>query len=92
LGLRTLCIAQKKLTEDEFETFDNLLRGARTALDQREEKLQLAYEAVERNVTLLGVTAVEDKLQEGVPETFIALRQAGIKVTYLEILKIPNFV
>ena len=61
-------------------TFDNLLKSARTALEDREEKLQLTYEAIERNLTLLGVTAVEDKLQEGVQETIVALRLAGIKV------------
>ena len=44
--------------------------------------LQLAdaFDMIERNITLLGATAVEDRLQEGVPETIEALRDAGIKV------------
>ena len=50
--------------------------------------LQLAdaFDMIERNITLLGATAVEDRLQEGVPETIEALRDAGIKVGSAEML------
>ncbi len=41
---------------------------------------------IERDVTILGVTAVEDKLQDGVPETIMAMREAGIQVLYSSIL------
>ena len=46
--------------------------------------IQLAevYNDVEQQLTLLGATAVEDKLQDGVPETILALRGAGIKVRH----------
>jgi len=50
------------------------------ALDRRAQKLVDCYNAIERNLTLLGVTGIEDKLQDGVPEAIAALRQAGLKV------------
>lgn len=44
-------------------------------------QLTEAYSAVENDLTVLGATAVEDKLQDGVPDTIRALRQAGIQVS-----------
>lgn len=41
------------------------------------------YNGIENELDLLGVTAVEDKLQDGVPETIEALRDAGIQVQYI---------
>ena len=35
---------------------------------------------IEVNLELIGATAIEDKLQDGVPESIEKLRQAGIKV------------
>ena len=43
-------------------------------------QLARAYNKIEKGLTLLGATAVEDKLQQGVPETITALSDAGIKV------------
>lgn len=36
-----------------------------------------------QNLTLLGATAIEDKLQEGVPETIANLAKADIKIWIL---------
>ena len=44
----------------------------------------MAYDKIETQLTLLGATGVEDKLQVGVPQTICALREAGIKVKYSE--------
>ena len=38
---------------------------------------------VESGLTLMGATAIEDKLQDGVPEILADLREAGIKVWML---------
>jgi phospholipid-translocating ATPase len=38
---------------------------------------------IERNLILLGATALEDKLQDGVPETISDLHRAGIKIWML---------
>ncbi|ELU14116.1 hypothetical protein CAPTEDRAFT_203466 [Capitella teleta] len=83
LGLRTLVIAQRELTSAEFKEFDTMLHAARKSLENREGKLQTVYDQVERKMTLLGATAVEDRLQDGVPETISALREAGIQVWVL---------
>lgn len=37
-------------------------------------------ETIERDLTLLGSTAIEDRLQDGVPEAIADLKRAGIKV------------
>lgn len=83
LGLRTLAIAERELSPAEFKEYDAMLWEARKALENREGKLSSVYDIVERKMTLLGATAVEDKLQEGVPETITALRDAGIQIWVL---------
>ncbi|XP_014638638.1 PREDICTED: probable phospholipid-transporting ATPase IF isoform X1 [Ceratotherium simum simum] len=82
-GLRTLCIAYRQLTSKEYEDIDRRLFEARTALQQREEKLADVFQFIEKDLVLLGATAVEDRLQDKVPETIEALRMAGIKVWVL---------
>lgn len=52
-------------------------------MGDREEKLDAIYEEIERDMSLIGVTAVEDKLQDGVPATIANLILAGIKVWVL---------
>ncbi|XP_022095115.1 probable phospholipid-transporting ATPase IF isoform X2 [Acanthaster planci] len=83
LGLRTLCFAKRELSYSEYENFHDQLQEASTALESREEKLTQVFNDVEQELHLLGATGVEDKLQDGVPETIEALRIAGIKVWVL---------
>ncbi|XP_020907982.1 probable phospholipid-transporting ATPase IF isoform X2 [Exaiptasia diaphana] len=82
-GLRTLAIAQREFTEEEYLDADAKLTKAQQAINDREEQLATVYDEVERDLHLLGATAVEDKLQDGVPETIEAMREAGIKVWVL---------
>ncbi|XP_029794599.1 probable phospholipid-transporting ATPase IF [Suricata suricatta] len=82
-GLRTLCMAYKRLTSKEYEAINRRLFEARTALQQREEKLADVFHFIEKDLILLGATAVEDRLQDRVRETIEALRMAGIKVWVL---------
>ncbi|XP_078802199.1 putative phospholipid-transporting ATPase IF isoform X10 [Oryzias latipes] len=82
-GLRTLVVACRHFSPEEYMDVDKRLTAARTALQQREEKLQEAFDFIERDLQLLGATAVEDKLQDKVQETIEALRLAGIKVWVL---------
>jgi len=49
-------------------------------LDNREEKIEAVCDEVERELRLLGATAIEDRLQDGVPETIADLKVAGIKI------------
>jgi len=82
-GLRTLVIASRDLTDTEFEEWKNKYEAASTSLTERSAKLRQAASLIECHLNLLGATGIEDKLQEGVPETIEALRQAGIKVWVL---------
>ena len=52
-------------------------------MDRRDEKVSIAYEEIEKNFKLLGTTAIEDKLQDGVPECIERLTSAGIKIWVL---------
>uniref|UniRef100_A0A8C6TYP7 Phospholipid-transporting ATPase n=1 Tax=Neogobius melanostomus TaxID=47308 RepID=A0A8C6TYP7_9GOBI len=82
-GLRTLVVACRHFSPEQYTEVDRRLNAARTALQQREEKLQEAFNFIERDLQLLGATGVEDKLQDKVQETIEALRLAGIKVWVL---------
>uniref|UniRef100_A0A8C8S2B9 Phospholipid-transporting ATPase n=1 Tax=Pelusios castaneus TaxID=367368 RepID=A0A8C8S2B9_9SAUR len=82
-GLRTLCVAYKKFTCKEYESVCRLLENAKLSLQDREKKLAEAYEQIERDLILLGATAVEDQLQEKAADTIEALQKAGIKVWVL---------
>lgn len=82
-GLRTLCVAYRKFTPEEYQEIDQRLHYARTALQQREERLADVFNLIERDLEILGATGVEDKLQDKVQETIEALRLAGIKVWVL---------
>uniref|UniRef100_A0A3Q3E4Q7 Phospholipid-transporting ATPase n=1 Tax=Labrus bergylta TaxID=56723 RepID=A0A3Q3E4Q7_9LABR len=82
-GLRTLVVACRHFRPEEYIDVDRRLNAARTALQQREERLQEAFSYIEKDLHLLGATGVEDKLQDKVQETIEALRLAGIKVWVL---------
>uniref|UniRef100_A0A452IYS8 Phospholipid-transporting ATPase n=1 Tax=Gopherus agassizii TaxID=38772 RepID=A0A452IYS8_9SAUR len=82
-GLRTLALAYKSLTEEHFKEWFKILQEENTSLDSRNEHLAAAYEEIEKDMMLLGATAVEDKLQEGVTETIASLSLANIKIWVL---------
>ncbi|KAH3902879.1 probable Probable phospholipid-transporting ATPase DRS2 [Saccharomycodes ludwigii] len=82
-GLRTLCIAVRDIPQNEYSTWKEIYDKASTTLDNRSEKLDNAAELIEKNLYLLGATAIEDKLQEGVPETIQTLQEAGINIWIL---------
>lgn len=82
-GLRTLCIAQRELGEEEYQRWNKEHEIAAAAIQDREDKLEQVSDAIERELTLLGGTAIEDRLQEGVPDTIALLAEAGIKLWVL---------
>ncbi|KAJ0989094.1 hypothetical protein J5N97_007450 [Dioscorea zingiberensis] len=83
-GLRTLILAYRQLDEAEYETFNRKFIEAKNSVSaDRDEKVDEAAEMIERELILLGATAVEDKLQKGVPECIDKLAQAGIKLWVL---------
>ncbi|XP_074651966.1 phospholipid-transporting ATPase ID-like isoform X2 [Tubulanus polymorphus] len=82
-GLRTLCLAYKDINEAEFEVWKKKYHTASTSLVDREDKLDEVYEEIEQGMLLLGATAIEDKLQDGVPEAIARLAMADIKIWVL---------
>ena len=82
-GLRTLCLAKKDIDPAYFEIWKERLHEASTSLENREEKVDACYEEIEQNLVLIGATAIEDKLQDGVPQTIANLANAGIKLWVL---------
>uniref|UniRef100_A0A8C9UBL4 Phospholipid-transporting ATPase n=1 Tax=Serinus canaria TaxID=9135 RepID=A0A8C9UBL4_SERCA len=82
-GLRTLCIAKKVMSDAEYAEWLNHRFLAETSIDNREDLLLESAMRLETKLTLLGATGIEDRLQEGVPDTIQALRKAGIKIWML---------
>lgn len=82
-GLRTLVVAAKDLAGGELDEWQRMYEDASTSLTDRSSKLRQTASFCECNLNLLGATGIEDKLQEGVPETIESLREAGIKVWVL---------
>lgn len=52
-------------------------------MENREEKVNDTYEEIEKKLILIGATAIEDKLQDGVPQCIERLARAGIKIWVL---------
>ncbi|KAJ5122948.1 hypothetical protein N7448_009045 [Penicillium atrosanguineum] len=82
-GLRTLCVADKLLSEDEYHAWAREHDIAAAAITDREEKLEKVSSEIEQDLTLIGGTAIEDRLQDGVPDTIQLLADAGIKLWVL---------
>ena len=82
-GLRTLMLSYRILDNSEYESWKKELDKASTTSENRAEKIADIQEEIEVDLKLLGATGIEDKLQEGVPQTIEALRRAGIKVWVL---------
>ncbi|KAI1094652.1 phospholipid-translocating P-type ATPase [Rostrohypoxylon terebratum] len=83
-GLRTLCLAVREIPEQEFQEWHSIFERAQTTIGgTRADELDKAAEIIEHDFYLLGATAIEDRLQDGVPETIHTLQQANIKVWVL---------
>ncbi|OXB83803.1 UNVERIFIED_CONTAM: hypothetical protein H355_003015 [Colinus virginianus] len=82
-GLRTLCFAVAEISESDYQEWLNVYHRASTAIQNRALKLEESYELIEKNLQLLGATAIEDKLQDKVPETIETLMKADIKIWIL---------
>ncbi|XP_076956043.1 putative phospholipid-transporting ATPase 9 [Bidens hawaiensis] len=83
-GLRTLILAYRELTEEEYKEFNEKFTKAKNSVSaDRDDLIDEATEEIEKDLILLGATAVEDKLQKGVPECIDKLAQAGIKIWVL---------
>jgi phospholipid-transporting ATPase len=86
-GLRVLVIGYKEISDKEFMKFSDKFDKIRTnkAIKQKskESELDKLFDDMEKNLLLIGCTAIEDKLQDGVPETIGLLREADINIWML---------
>jgi hypothetical protein len=82
-GLRTLCIAERVLDPAQYRAWNARFQKASLSFNGRKTKLDLLAEEIEVDLELLGATGIEDKLQDGVPDTIESLLEAGIKVWVL---------
>ncbi|XP_076273311.1 ATPase phospholipid transporting 8A1 isoform X3 [Rhynchophorus ferrugineus] len=82
-GLRTLCCAVAELRKSDYEDWKQSYHRACCSIQHREEKIEEAANLIERRLKLIGATAIEDKLQEGVPEAIATLLKADINIWVL---------
>ncbi|XWW96555.1 hypothetical protein V2A60_004532 [Cordyceps javanica] len=82
-GLRTLLFAQKDISEQDYCAWKKVYDDATTSLVNRQEMIESAGDILEQAFSLVGASAIEDKLQKGVPETIEKLRRANIKIWML---------
>jgi len=82
-GLRTLVVAKKTLTNEQYKDFEQRYNAAKLSVVNRGAQVAAVVESLQRDMTLLCVTGVEDRLQDNVRPTLEMLRNAGIKVWML---------
>jgi len=82
-GLRTLCLAVAIIPKAQYEEWNKRWTVASAAINNREEQIDEVAMSIETNLTLIGATAIEDKLQDQVPETIEKLLEANIHVWML---------
>ncbi|CAD8170934.1 unnamed protein product [Paramecium octaurelia] len=83
IGLRTLVLSKRKLEKQEYQEWHKRYQQATQLIENREEKMQVLQDELEKNYEILGATAIEDKLQQDVADTIAAIKAAGIKVWVL---------
>lgn len=82
-GLRTLFMAKRELTSDEYEEWNEKFQDAANTIKDRDARMEEINSKIEKGLTLIGSSAIEDNLQEDVKQTLVALKQAGIKIWVL---------
>jgi phospholipid-translocating ATPase len=82
-GLRTLLYGYRFLSEDEYTVWKKGYLDATTSLVDRQQLIEESGDLIEQDLELSGATAIEDKLQQGVPEAIEKLRRAKIKMWML---------
>jgi magnesium-transporting ATPase (P-type) len=78
-GLRVLLVATKELSEEEFDKFSNDYYQANQNINNRAVAVEEVVSEIEKDLKLLGATAIEDRLQDKVPETIDYILQSGIR-------------
>jgi len=82
-GLRTMVFAQKYITEAEYQNWKRVWDEAHSSLTKRDEKMRKAADLLETDMEFIGISGVEDRLQDDINVTLESLRNAGIKIWML---------
>lgn len=82
-GLRTLFVAERIIPRDEFDQWFKYVKEHKVLTSGREKALAEDNEKIERDMTLIGSTAIEDRLQDEVGDTIRFMKRTGIKVWVL---------
>lgn len=82
-GLRTLLFIEKIISEEEYTDWMFEYQNASMSLENRDQKIELVAKKMEKDFELVGSTAIEDKLQDGVSDTIKMIKRAGIKLWVL---------
>uniref|UniRef100_A0A8C6YHH1 Phospholipid-transporting ATPase n=1 Tax=Naja naja TaxID=35670 RepID=A0A8C6YHH1_NAJNA len=82
-GYRTLCVAYKEIPPAAYKVLEAQIKEATVALHNREARMAKVFDDIEKDMRLIGSTAVEDKLQDFAAETIEALHAAGMKIWVL---------
>jgi magnesium-transporting ATPase (P-type) len=79
-GFRTLVIGMKEISAGDYARFEKLHTSLQSSTSEfKDRQLTQLYQKMEQNILYLGSTAIEDKLQEGVPETIANILAAEIR-------------
>ncbi|KAI1295658.1 putative phospholipid-transporting ATPase IIB [Halotydeus destructor] len=82
-GLRTLVVARKFLSEEQYADFESRYSQAKLSIHDRAARMSAVMATLEKDLELICLTGVEDRLQEGVQTTLKGLQDAGIKIWML---------
>uniref|UniRef100_A0A670YYD3 Phospholipid-transporting ATPase n=1 Tax=Pseudonaja textilis TaxID=8673 RepID=A0A670YYD3_PSETE len=82
-GYRTLCVAYKEISPAVYKVLEAQIKEATVALHNREARMAKVFDDIEKDMRLIGSTAVEDKLQDFAAETIESLHAAGMKIWVL---------
>lgn len=82
-GLRTLVLGRRFLADQELQAWQADYAKAQSSMEDREAALAAVAARIESSLEIVGVTAIEDKLQVGVQDAIVKIRQAGIKLWVL---------
>jgi phospholipid-transporting ATPase len=83
-GLRTLVMAQKVIKKQEFIAWYKIWKDLMlSSAADKENRLMEHAKLIEKDLSLVGASAIEDKLQDEVPETIEKMLKANIRVWVL---------
>lgn len=82
-GLRTLFLAERVISDEDYNEWKLKIDKANLETFNRDEKVAAANELIEVELVLVGSTAIEDRLQDEVADTIKFMKNTGIKVWVL---------